>query len=90
MITLIKAFRADENTVNVMYFHQDRKQKFVIEWSNVYPETGDIENYDLQLTCLSRSEILNEIVEQAISDGEDSDLYIAIRDAFDRLDCESV
>lgn len=91
MITLIKALRADENTVNVMYFHPGRKQKFVVEWSNINPETGGAENYDLQITCLSESEHLNELVKDAIREGsEDSELYIALRDTFDRLDCESV
>ena len=90
MITLIKAFRADENTVYVMYAHNERAQRFVVEWSNIHPETGNIENYDLQLNCLSGSEILNDIVKQAISDGEDSDLYLSIRDTFDSLDCEGV
>lgn len=89
MITLIKAFRTDENTVNVMYFHPDRKQKFVIEWSNVHPETGNIENYDLQITCLSGSERLNEIVKDAIREG-DSELYDLLNETFDRIDCEGV
>lgn len=91
MITLIKAFRTNENTVNVMYYHQERKQYFVIEWSNIHPETGNTENYDLQITCLSESEYLNELVKDAIRDGsEDSDLYLAVRDTFDSQDCESI
>lgn len=90
MITLIKAFRTDENTVYVMFLHNERAQRFVIEWNNVHAETGNVENYDLQIKCLSQSELLNDIVEQAISDGDDSELYVAIRDSFDNLDCEGL
>lgn len=93
MITLLKAFRVDENTVNVMYFHNELKYKFVVEWSNIHPGTGSIIDYDLQLECLSTSERFNERVSSAISSGEtesntDIDLYLAIRDTFDMLDCE--
>lgn len=91
MITLIKTFRTDENTVYAMYLHNERTQRFVVEWNNIHPETGGAENYDLQITCLSESEHLNELVKDAIREGsEDSELYIALRDTFDRLDCESV
>jgi hypothetical protein len=91
-LKLVKAFRTDENTVKVMYFHNDRKQEFVIEWNNIHPETGEMVDYDLQIGCLSNSENLNSIVEDAIGKGEteDCDLYLEMRDIFDKYDCERI
>lgn len=89
MITFIKAFRTDENTVYAMYAHDEYHQRFVVEWNNVHPETGKVENYDLQINCLSNSASLNEMVEDAIREG-DSELYDLLNETFDRMDCESV
>lgn len=89
-VTFITAFRKNENTVCVMYRHNARSQDFVIEWSNIHPATGEVDDYDLQLSCLAPSEnLVNEVIE-AIKNGEDDDLYLEIRDTFDRLDCEDI
>lgn len=90
MTKFIKAFRTAENEVCAMYSHQS--QEFVVFWSNAHPETDD---YDLQIKCLANNENLVEKVENAISSGESDDnqdveLYLAIRDTFDKTDCESV
>ncbi len=91
MIELIKAFRRDENTVCVMYFHKENKQDFIVEWNNIHPSIGEVVDYDLQINCLSNSEILNSTVESAIREGsEGDDLYVAIRDTFNSQDCEHV
>ena len=92
MLNLIKAFRTDENTVKVMYLLKDQRQEFVVEWSNIHAGTGEVENYDLQIGCLSQTVELNEKVENAIREGEkdDSELYHAIMDTFDRMDCEGL
>ena len=89
MITFIKAFRTDENTVYVMYVHNERKQRFVVEWSNIHPENGGVDSYDLQINCLSNSERLNNIVEDAIREGG-SELYDLLNETFDRMDCEEL
>ena len=93
MTKFIKAFRTTENEVCAMYSHQS--QEFVVFWNNVHPETGDVGDYDLQIKCLANNENLVEKVENAISSGESDDnqdveLYLAIRDTFDKTDCESV
>ena len=93
MTKFIKAFRTTENEVCAMYSHQS--QEFVVFWNNVHPETGDVGDYDLQIKCLANNENLVEKVENAISSGEsdcnqDVELYLAIRDTFDKTDCESV
>lgn len=93
MTKFIKAFRTTENEVCAMYSHQS--QEFVVFWNNINPETGVIGDYDLQIKCLANNENLVEKVENAISSGESDDnqdveLYLAIRDTFDKTDCESV
>ena len=93
MTKFIKAFRTTENEVCAMYSHQS--QEFVVFWNNAHPETGDVGDYDLQIKCLANNENLVEKVENAISSGESDDnqdveLYLAIRDTFDKTDCESV
>ena len=93
MTKFIKAFRTTENEVCAMYSHQS--QELVVFWNNVHPETGDVGDYDLQIKCLANNENLVERVKDAISSGEsdsnqDVELYLAIRDTFDKTDCESV
>lgn len=89
MITLITAFRTDEHTVYVMYFHNKYHQEFVIEWNNIDPGTGEISEYDLQELCLAGTAGLVTLITDAIQTGEtgDCELYLAIRDTFDQLDC---
>ena len=94
MTKFIKAFRTTENEVCAMYSHH-QSQEFVVFWNNVHPETGETGDYDLQIKCLANNENLVEKVENAISSGESDDnqdveLYLAIRDTFDKTDCESV
>lgn len=96
MITeLMKAFRTDENTVKVLYLHNELHQEFIIEWCNIHPETAEVNSYDLQINCLGNSENLNELVETAIREGETDNnknlkLYLEIRDTFDNLDCKNL
>ena len=95
ILTLEKAFRVNDNEVKVLYYHNERKQEFVITWNNIHPETGKISDYDLQLECLSSNDELNNIVINAIKFGEDNNnphfkLYLEMRDSFDRLDCKSI
>lgn len=95
IIKLIKVFRANQNTVKVLYFHRVRHQEFLIEWNNIHPSTGDVGQYDLEISCMSNDEILNLIVEDTIQAGEsddndDCDLYIELRDTFDYSDCVEV
>jgi len=89
MIKLVKAFRVDANRVCVMFRHIDQHAEFVVQWSNIHPETGEAGKYDLQIYCLSGSDMLTSIVEEAIKDC-DGDLYEQIRDSFDALDCENL
>ena len=93
MTKFIKAFRTTENEVCAMYSHQS--QEFVVFWNNIHPETGDVIDYDLQVKCLANNENLIEKVENAIElgesdDNQDVELYLAIRDTFDKTDCESI
>lgn len=93
MTKFIKAFRTTENEVCAMY--SQNSQEFVIFWNNIHPATGVTSDYDLQIKCLAHNENLVEKVENAISLGEsddnkDLDLYLFIRDTFDKLDCERI
>ena len=93
MTKFIKAFRTTENEVCAMY--SQNFQEFVIFFFFFHPETGVTSDYDLQIKCLANNENLVEKVENAISLGEsddnkDLDLYLFIRDTFDKLDCERI
>ncbi len=94
ILTFLSAVRIDENTVNVIYFHNEERHKFVVEWNNIHPENGEIVGYDLQMDCLSRCEFFNAMIEDAISEGEsmteDCDLYLELRDTFSARDCEGL
>ena len=89
IIKLVKAFRTDANTVCVMFRNMELNTEFVVQWSNIHPETGVLGKYDMQIYCLSGSDMLTSIVEEAIKDC-DGALYEQIRDAFDALDCENL
>lgn len=88
----------NENTVKVLYLHKERRQEFLIEWSNIDPATGqtvdwDLQTigYELQINCMSSSMQLNEIIENAImSENQDLGLYLELRDTFNRQYCESL
>lgn len=92
LIKFIAAFRIDENTVGVMYRHNNRLIDFVIEWNNVHPETGEILDYDLQISCMSESEDFNAMICETIKNCEngDSGLYEELRDTFNAQECEEV
>ena len=94
LISLVVAFRVNENEVRCLYKELKTKYEFLITWNNVHPENGEVTNYDLQLECLSDNELLRERVIEVIRNGEtddeDGDLYIEIRDKFNSLDCESL
>lgn len=93
ILNLKKAFRVSENRVMVLYYHNDRHQEFVVEWNNINTGTGEIVDYDLQISCLSNSEELNSMIEDSIRIGErdkntNLDLYLELRDTFNANDCE--
>lgn len=91
LISLRKAFRVSENEVRVLYVENETRYEFLVEWNNIRHDSGQIGDYDLQLECLSDNELLREKVIEAIREGEEGengDLYIEIRDNFDRMDAE--
>lgn len=92
-LNLVKVSRIDENTVRVTYSLNN--EEFTVEWNNIHPSTGDIGEFDLQATCDADNQDLEDRVYNAILEGEDDDnedleLYLAIRDTFDRHDCEGI
>ena len=91
-VKLVKAFRTTENEVKVLYTLD--LSEFVVSWNNIHPETGEVVDYDLQYQVLANNENLIGLVENAIQGGETGDengeLYCAIRDTFDMLDCKEL
>lgn len=92
--TLIKAFAISCSEVRVMY-RASYLQEFVVSWSNIHPSTGEAIDFYLVDECLSGSDQLNERIINAIKEGEtdenpDLDLYLCIRDTFDRGDVEQL
>ena len=91
-LKLLKAFRVDENSVRVLYYHTEMRFEFLISWDNVHAGSGEIGQYYLQQNCLSSSESFNARITLAIDIGEvdensDLDLYLEIRDTFNHADC---
>lgn len=87
VIKLIKPFRVSPNEVKALFFHLERKQEFLLTYSNIHPGTGELmSNYDICLKCLSASEELNNIVIEAIE--LDLDLCMEIHDNFHPCECE--
>ena len=91
-LKLLKAFRVDENSVRVLYYHTEMRFEFLISWDNVHAGSGEIGQYHLQQNCLSPSESFNSRITLAIDIGEvdensDLDLYLEIRDTFNHADC---
>lgn len=89
ILTIKKAFRIDKNAVKILYFHNSRSQEFLVEWNNIHAETGETNNYDLQIGCLSNSGDFNIKIENVIKKADENDeLYIALRDTFSATDCD--
>lgn len=89
-IEFLKAARLDDNTVAATYALEGTE--FTVEWNNVHPATGEVGDYDLQIATKSSDGELACRVDDAINEGEtdsnpDLELYLFIRDTFDRMDC---
>jgi len=93
IISLRKAFRVSDNDVRALYQHNELKQEFVVEWSNIHPGTGEEVPYYLTDNVICSSGSLEEQVKTAINDGESDEnpyllLYLDLRDSFDSSDAE--
>lgn len=91
-IKLVKAFRTDATTVKVLYLHTELRYEFVIEHNSMHAETGSVGDYVLQVDCLSSSGAFNALIKSAIAGGESDDndyidVYLALRDTFDSVNC---
>ena len=89
----LKAQRVSENSVKATYSLDGLE--FTVEWNNIHPGNGEIGDYDLQLNTVSSDEELTNRVDAAIREGEtdentDLDLYLFVRDTFDRMDCVEI
>lgn len=91
-IQFLNAKRISLNSVEATYSLDDTE--FTVEWNNIHPGTGEVGDYDLQLNTKSLNADLASRVDDAIREGEidsntDLELYLFIRDTFDRMDCAS-
>lgn len=92
MTTFVKAQRVSVNSVKATYSLGG--SEFTVEWNNIHPSTGEISDYDLQLNVKSSDYNLAQRVSDAIREGEsdsnpDFDLYLEVRDTFDRMDAKN-
>lgn len=90
-IEFISAKRTSKHSVEATYALDNTP--FTVEWNNIHPGTGEVCDYDLQAGAECEDEALAERIEDAISAGEtddnaDIDIYLFIRDKFDRGDAE--
>ncbi len=92
LTTFVKAQRVSVNSVEAIYSLNGTE--FTVEWNNIHPSTGEISTYDLQLNVKSDDYDLAQRVSDAIRESEidsnpDLDLYLEVRDTFDRMDAET-
>lgn len=92
-IEFINAKRTGKHSVEATYALDGTP--FTVEWCNIHPGTGEVCDYDLDLRVKCADEALAERIENAISAGEtddnaDIDIYLFVRDEFDRCDAESL
>lgn len=92
----VNAIRTSKHHVDVTYKLPETGDNFTVCWCNIHPETGNTESaYDLDVIVQSDNEDLAYRVSEAIKGGEsddnpDVDLYLTVRDDFDRLQVESL
>ncbi len=80
ILRLLEAVRADENTVGVAYYHNEKKLFFIVVWSNVYTEKGvskPLGSYSLQNECSSRCAEFDTMIKNTI-EAKDCSLYLEL------------
>lgn len=79
-ITSTSMKRSSENHVTIEY-HLEDARSFSIGWCNIHPETGETDTaYDYDMSAKSDDEGLAELATEALEIGEDSELYLQIRE----------
>lgn len=78
------------NTVYVLY--TINAVEFFVKWENINSQ-GDVDDFDLSTSVICSNEIYADRIISAISNGESDDndyldLYLFIRDTFDKQDCQ--
>jgi hypothetical protein len=78
------------NTVYVLYTLN--AVEFVVKWENINPQ-GKVDDFDLSTSVICSNEIYADRIAYAIQNGESDenehlDLYLFIRDKFDKQDCQ--
>ena len=97
MIDLISTrcvLNEDGASIYVVYQVQKTAELFTVEWNNVCESTGELIGFSLsnctEATSFSLREMINDLINEGETDeNKDLDLYLEVRDTFDRIDCES-
>ena len=88
-IKFIEAKKESDNEVSAKYLISD--QEVTVSWNNLHEGTGEImDSFDLTLDVKSEDERTTELVKEAINQGEDSDIYLFIRDTFNAGDAAEI
>lgn len=72
ILKFITAIRTTENEVKALYVHREYSQEFFVNWCNINQD-GELGDYHLEVGCMSNSESLNELIRNAIRNGESND-----------------
>lgn len=84
-IEFVGAEAKSENTVTATYSLEGTE--FSVEWSNIHPGTGEVfDSFDLtdgHGSVTSDNKDLKIFIEEELAKGEDSDIYLLVRDTFD-------
>lgn len=91
-VTFVASRRISVNFVLAQYQTSDG-ESFVVEWNNFDEATGEIGNFDLYFVAAAENNELAEFVSSAIKggeNGENCDLYLALRDTFNANDAQNV
>ena len=83
--------RTDANTVGIVLFDKEMHKEFYIKKSNLEDDGVGSGNYYMEEDfCLASDECQREFILGEIQKGEDSLIYIELRDEFDGHDCQHV
>jgi hypothetical protein len=91
-IELVSTEAKSENSVLAKY--KLSGSEFSVEWNNIHPGTGEILDQfglcDGHGSVISDDVDLKIFIEEEISKGEDSDIYLSLRDTFDASDARDL
>lgn len=88
---ILGTVRTDANTVGIILFDKETRKEFYIKKSNLEDDGVGSGNYYMEEDfCLAGDDGQREFILDEMQKGEDSEVYIELRDEFDGHDCQHI